>query len=79
MIMMDCDKAQMNAILAVYLGSTVLLCWWHMLCVIWSHFCTEAFLMLWEHIQVWVKSSDQTQFDSVWQEMQTDTLSCHSR
>ena len=49
-IMTACNKAQMNVILAVYLDSTMLLCWWHMLHVIWMHFCTEEFLELWEHI-----------------------------
>lgn len=73
MIMTDHNKAQMNAILAVYPDSMVILCWWHVLCMIWMHFCTEEFPALWQCIRVWVKTSDQTQFDSVWQEMQTDT------
>ena len=72
MIMTDCDKAQMNVILAMYPSSTVLLCWWHVLCAIWSHFCMEAFLALWQRICTWVKTSDQAQFDLVWQEMQTN-------
>jgi hypothetical protein len=49
-IMTDHDKAQMNAISAVYLDSTVLLCWWHMLHAIQMHFHTEEFPELWECI-----------------------------
>jgi hypothetical protein len=71
-IMTDRDKAQMNAITAVYPETTVLLCWWHVLCVIRMHFRTEEFPELWERIRAWVKISDQILFDSWWQEMQTD-------
>ena len=49
-IMTDRDKAQMNAISAVYLDSMVLLCWWHVLRAIWMHFCMEEFPELWEHV-----------------------------
>jgi transposase-like protein len=73
-IMTDRDKAQMNAISAVYPDSTVLLCWWHVLRAIRMHFRTEEFPALWQRIRAWVKTSDQTEFDSVWQEMQTDPL-----
>jgi len=37
------NKAQMNAINTVYPDSKLLLCWWHMLHVIWMHFCMEEF------------------------------------
>ena len=70
--MTDRDKAQMNAIAAVYPESRVLLCWWHVLRAIRTHFRTEEFPKLWEGIHEWVKTSDQTQFYSFWQEMQTD-------
>ncbi len=72
-IMTDCDKAQMNAIMATYPGTTVLLCWWHMLWAIWMHFHTEEFPELWKCIHMWVKTSNQIKFDSWWEEMQTDT------
>ena len=49
-IMTDHDKAQMNTILAVYLDSMVLLCWWHVLRAIRMHFRTEVFPELWEHV-----------------------------
>lgn len=35
----------------VYPKTTVLLCWWHMLCEMQMHFHMEEFLKLWEHIQ----------------------------
>ena len=73
-VMTDCDKVQMNAIMAVYLVSTVLLCWWHMLCAIQMHFHTEEFPDLWECICTWVRTSDQILFDWLWQEMQTHFL-----
>lgn len=71
-VMTNHDKAQMNAISAVYLESKMFLCWWHVLSAIWKHFRMEEFPNLWENICVWVKTSDQAQFDSLWQEMQTD-------
>ncbi len=71
-IMTDRNKAQMNAITATYLGTTVLLCWWHVLWAIRMHFRTEEFLELWKRIRAWVKTSNQIKFDSWWEEMQTD-------
>ena len=71
-IMSDRNKAQMNAIKTIYLGSTLLLCWWHVLCVIRMHFRTEEFPELWERIREWVKTPDQSKFNSWWEEMQTD-------
>ena len=73
-VMTDCDKAQMNAITAVYPETTVLLCWWHVLRAIQMHFCTEEFPELWECIRAWVKTTDQILFDSWWKEMQSDPL-----
>ncbi len=70
--MSDRDQAQMNAIKAVYPGTTLLLCWWHMLRTMRMHFRTEEFPELWERIREWVKTSDQLRFDSVWNWIQTD-------
>ena len=58
--------------MAVYPGSTVLLCWWHVLCMMWMHFQTEEFPRLWERVREWVKMSDQLKFESWWDEMQND-------
>lgn len=46
----------MNAIVAVYLDTQKILCWWHVLYAIWTHFCMEQFLELWEHTSTWVKT-----------------------
>ena len=73
-IMSDRDKAQMNVIKAVYPGSTLLLCWWHVLRTIQMHFRMEEFLELWKHVHEWVKTPNQSKFDSWWEEMQTDPL-----
>ena len=73
-VITDCDKAQMNAITAVYPVSVVLLCWWHVLCAIRMHFCTEEFPEVWERICTWIKTSDQILFDQIWQDLQTDAL-----
>jgi transposase-like protein len=71
-IMSDRDHAQMNAIKAIYLASTLLLCWWHVLRTMRMHFRTEEFPKLWECVHEWVKTPDQTQFESWWEEMQAD-------
>ncbi len=71
-IMSDRNKAQMNAIKTIYLGSTLLLCWWHVLRTIRMHFRTEEFPELWERVREWVKTPDQSKFNSWWEEMQTD-------
>jgi transposase-like protein len=71
-IMSDRDKAQMNAINAVYPDSKLLLCWWHVLRAIRMHFRTEEFPEVWDRIHDWVKTSDQSKFDSHWEWIQTD-------
>ena len=71
-IMSDRDHAQMNAIKAVYSESTLLLCWWHVLRAMRTHFRTEEFPKLWERVREWVKTPDQSKFDSWWEEMQAD-------
>ena len=48
--MSDRDKAQMNAVKAVYPETTLLLCWWHVLRAMQMHFRTEEFLELWERV-----------------------------
>jgi len=72
--MSDHDQVQMNAIKAMYPGTTLLLCWWHVLHAMRMHFCTEEFPELWECVREWVKTSDQSRFDSVWDWIQTDPL-----
>ena len=71
-IMSDRDKAQMNAVKTIYPDSKLLLCWWHVLHAIWMHFHTEEFPEVWDHIREWVKTSDQSRFDAIWEWIQTD-------
>ena len=71
-IMTNHDQVQINAIKAIYSDSTILLCWWHMLHTMRMHFHMEEFPKLWEHICEWVKTPDQSKFESWWEEMQTD-------
>src|ERR1700761_6690858 len=71
-IMSDRDKAQMNAIGTVYPESKLLLCWWHVLRAIRMHFRTEEFPEVWTRIREWVKTPDQSKFDSIWEWLQTD-------
>ena len=71
-IMSDCDKAQMNAIGSVYPDLKLLLCWWHMLRAMWMHFHAEEFPEVWAHLREWVKTPDQTKFNSIWEWLQTD-------
>ena len=73
-MMSDRDQAQINVILAVYPDSMVLLCWWHVLRAMRMHFCMEEFPRLWEHVREWVKTPDQSKFESWWDEMQADLL-----
>ena len=73
-VMSDHDQAQINVISAVYPDSTVLLCWWHVLRTMWMHFQMEEFLRLWERVRKWVKTPDQSQFESWWDKMQADLL-----
>jgi hypothetical protein len=70
--MSDWDQAQMNAINAVYPETMLLLCWWHVLRAMRTHFRTEEFPELWERVREWVKTTDQSKFDSVWEWIQTD-------
>ena len=71
-IMSDRNKAHMNAINTVYPDSKLLLCWWHVLHAIWMHSCMKEFPEVWDRICKWVKTSDQSRFDEIWEWLQTD-------
>ena len=73
-IMSDRNKAQMNMVNTVYPDSKLLLCWWHVLCAIWMNFHMEEFPEVWDHICEWVKTLDQSKFDTIWEWLQTDPL-----
>jgi hypothetical protein len=72
-VMTDCDRAQINAIQAVYPRSRVLYCWWHVLRAMRMHFNTSAFPELWKLIKEWVRIADPIQFYRRWAEIQSDT------
>ena len=42
----DCNQVPLNVILAVYLDSMMLLCWWYVLCTMQMHLWMEEFLNL---------------------------------
>jgi MULE transposase domain len=71
-IMTDHDQAQMAAIEDVYLESQTLLCMWHVLCAMCSHFATNEFPALWEKIKAWVNTDDPAEFYQLWGMISSD-------
>jgi hypothetical protein len=71
-IMTDRDQAQINAIEAIYLRSTVNLCTWHVLRAMRSHFNTNQYPVLWDKVKAWVKTNDQIEFARLWVEISAD-------
>ena len=70
--MTDRDQAQVNAIRETYPSSRVLYCWWHVLRAIRTHFVITEFKELWLLIQKWVRTTDQYEFESWWEDIQND-------
>ena len=70
--MTDRDQAQVNAIRDAYPSSRVYYCWWHVLRAIRTHFVITEFKDLWGLIQRWVRTPDQYEFDSMWEDIQSD-------
>ena len=60
--MTDCDQAQIMAIEAVYPETKTLLCLWHVLRAIRSHFVTEKFPVLWSKVKALVNTKDLAEF-----------------
>jgi len=60
--MTDCDQAQIAAIDAVYPETKTLLCLWHVLRAIRSHFVTKAFPALWSKVKALVNTKDLAEF-----------------
>ena len=71
-IMTDCDQAQINTLEAIYPQSTVNLCTWHVLCAMRLHFNTNQYLVLWDKVKAWVKTTDQIEFAKLWVEISGD-------
>ena len=72
-IMTDCDQAQIVAIQLIYPQSQVLLCTWHVLHAMKSHFTTNEFPDLWNKIKAWVKTKKLSDFFSLWDEISSDS------
>ena len=71
--MTDCDHAQVNAICAAFPECPrIFYCWWHVLRAIRTHFVITEFKDLWDLIQKWVRTPDQYEFDSMWEDIQSD-------
>jgi len=71
-IMTDRDQAQINTLKAIYPQSTVNLCTWHVLRAMRSHFNTNQYLVLWDKVKAWVKTTDQIEFAKLWVEISGD-------
>ena len=72
-IMTDHNQAQINALKAIYLHSTVNLCTWHVLRVMRLHFNTNQHPALWDKVKAWVKTTDQIKFTRLWVEISSDS------
>ena len=66
------DRAQVNAIRETYPSSHILYCWWHVLRAIRTPFVVTEFKELWQLIQRWVRTTDQYEFESWWEDIQND-------
>jgi hypothetical protein len=73
-IMTDCDRVQINALRIVYPDSQILLCKWHVLRAIQSHFNTNEFLDLWAKVKAFMSASESADFARLWVEISNDPL-----
>jgi hypothetical protein len=71
-IMTDYDQGQINALETVYPQSQILLCHWHVLRAIQSHFVMAEFEGLWQKIKALVTTDNQAAFDHLWCKICTD-------
>ena len=71
-LMTDRDQAQITALQTVYPQSQVLLCTWHVLCTMQSHFAMNEFPDLWNNIKAWVKTDNLMEFFNLWDKISTD-------
>jgi hypothetical protein len=70
--MTDCDQAQIAALEAVFPQTYVLLCRWHVLHAVQSHFRTNQFPALWDLIKKLVYTSDLDEFWVIWNKISSD-------
>jgi hypothetical protein len=76
--MLDHNQARLAAIWDIYPHSQVFLCIWHVLHTMQCHFVTSTFKLLWEKIQLCVKTGDPAKFSKIWEEVSTDPLAPQS-
>lgn len=72
-IMTDRDHAQIKALRIVYPDSQILLCKWHVLRAIRSHFNTNEFPDLWANVKALVNTSEPAVFARLWDQIARDT------
>jgi len=70
--MTDCDQAQIAALEAVFPQTRVILCKWHILCAIQSHFRTDQFPELWDLLKKLVQTSDLGEFFAIWDKISSN-------
>jgi hypothetical protein len=71
-IMTDCDCAQINTLRFIYLDSRILLCKWHVLHAMRSHFNTNEFPDLWAKVKAIVNALESADFARLWVEILND-------
>jgi hypothetical protein len=71
-IMTDRDRPQINVLRIVYPDSQILLCKWHVLRAIRSHFNTNEFPDLWAKVKAFVSTSELADFARLWVEISND-------
>jgi hypothetical protein len=78
-IMTDRDRTQINALRIVYPNSQILLCKWHVLRAIRSHFNTNGFPELWAKVKAFVNMSESADFARLWEfsEYRDRNTLCH--
>ena len=71
-IMTNCDRMQMKALRLVYPDSQMLLCKWHVLRAMQSHFNTNEFPDLWAKVKALVNAPQSADFVKLWVEILND-------
>jgi hypothetical protein len=71
-MMTDCDQAQIAALEAIYPQSQVLLCTWHVLRAVQSHFRTDHFPELWALVKKMVHTPDLAEFSKILDKISSD-------
>jgi hypothetical protein len=68
----DCDQAQIGTLEAVFPQTPIVLCRWHVLRAVQSHFRTDQFPELWDLVKKMVRTSDLAEFLDIWDKISHD-------